>query len=166
MLDIDGAGRSRSLACLPTARGSTHERPGTWSRGPETQDRGVSGPNFKDCGPPNPSGASGASGGLQGPSGRGLPPDIFRVQELSRPPAQVGGVSGASKVFQNPPSTPSKGQKSGRASSPTTTASPSLSSNRKVARPPHNFFSLSEISAYTNEKVLLLTKMDLTEFRS
>ena len=28
------------------------------------------------------------------------------------------------------------------------------------------FFSPSEPSAYTNEKVLLLTKMDLTEFRS
>ena len=37
--------------------------------------------------------------------------------------------------------------------------------HQKVARPPPDLFSLSEPSTYTNEKVLLLTKMDLTEFK-
>ena len=45
-------------------------------------------------------------------------------------------------------------------------ARPFHQQDQKVARLLQTSFSRSEPSAYTNEKVLLLTKMDLTEFRS
>ena len=87
------------------------------------------------------------------------PPGARGLQEPSRAPARFSKPSFTTLRKEGPLRRPPGGP-------PALQQLQALSSNRKVARPPHNFFSLSEISMYTNEKVLLLTKMDLTEFRS
>ena len=161
-LDIDGAGRSRSLACLPTARGTVAPREASYPRGLQNPtslqaggSKGLEGlQGFQGPGLYSPPGASkGLQGRLEGSR---------TVQDL-RPPQ-------ASRSLQKPPGpAASKPRKPLQNLSRTFTSSlhqgPRL---RLQAVCPEGSRALlhSGPSAYTNEKVLLLTKMDLTEFRS
>ena len=147
ILDID---RSRSLACLSTARGTVAptrgQVPGGVLLGTSTgwilvfsriDPLTISSP--EPLKPPGLQGPPGASG-LQGYQGFS---ETFPGSRASEIGAFRGlRASGASETgFQAPGLGPWK--------------LPLLTS-----------FKLSGPSAYTNEEVLLLTKMDLTEFRS
>ena len=174
LLDIDGAGRSRSLPAFPQpGECSTHERPGTWRRpvllpekvitlNPSVQALQAAGWFFSGLLQANFRSRRAfktlkASRGLQRPqappgSSRGLSP----LQRASRRLQRLQASPGVSKEFSGGFENFLKRMFVGFGAF--------IRAFRGFAsRAP---FSLSEPSAYTNEKVLLLTKMDLTEFRS
>ena len=94
--------------------------------------------------PPGPPGASGVSRSLQGPSAL-RPPDVFQ------PKGPVGPCSPQFRSLKSQQTDLRQG-----------------ASSRGLGglQEPLTSFKLSGLSTYANEEVLLLTKMDLTEFRS
>ena len=139
-LDIDGAGRSRSLACLPAARGTVAP---TRGQVPSPRDQYWSLTWWSKLwrSPPRP--PRNLPNAQEGPSFQA--PKFFSASQIPH-----------RSLLQGPFRAP-------RASTPPESPSALLISNRRLLQ---TSFMLSGPSAYTNEKVLLLTKMDLTEFRS
>ena len=177
--DIDGAGRSSTHACLPTAWGTVAPTRGQeeFSSGPVLVPYNLvveavggragffQGGSWGCLGRPGPPlRANSGPGALRARRGVGgfkflhthkhpTTKKRDRCRPLSRGPSTKTGLTGHFARL-------------GDWAGPALWAKPFHQQDQKVARLLQTSFSRSEPSAYTNEKVLLLTKMDLTEFRS
>ena len=170
----------------------THERPGTWRRcffpgwilGGSGGSRAPPASEFRDQGQEGGHQIKNTKKhktGLQAPPGasRGLqgPPPGASSRGLQGPPGVAGASRTASdlassrfRVVQKPPGPPCASRDLPRPKKP----QPSTSSKFEGlpfpgvggVQEPLTSFKLSKLSTYANEEVLLLTKMDLTEFRS
>ena len=154
-LNIDGAGRSKSLACLPTARGTVAPTRGQVPGGVLLGTSLIKSLNLEPE----------VLGGLWLIFSRVHPGGVWGVQASLGASRASRGLRASESSRHLGPSrhllllTPLKDFASGPGfHKPAGASTPSGLAT--------SLLSLSEPSAYTNEKMLLLTKMDLTEFRS
>ena len=138
------------------------------TRGPESQEEGVSSSKFitkaktqkRDRRNRGPAGPPGASRGLQGPPGASSPANCGGPRQG---PSRVSSLQGTQTFWafrQNYRFAASEIAYRGL-------QAPGASSRGLGGlQEPLTSFKLSGLSTYANEEVLLLTKMDLTEFRS
>ena len=169
---------------------STHERPGTWRSSPQDQYWSlILSLTLKGREVQKPAGLSGGLQGAQGPPGASSSPPAFLGPSR---PAQASGTWGfrGLQAFQKgagrgvkPPGPP--GSSTVQLRPPKAKVSdktvkglqefqkslagpfrPAGASSRASGACRSLSFKLSRLPTYANEEVLLLTKMDLTEFRS